>query len=282
MTEIRSTNGAKPIPVRGVSWLLVASGMLLLSAQAFSQDANRSVCTQGTGRVAVTACEEALRQDPGNAEIARALAAHHNGAGQYDEALAVLSAASQRNPAHHGLLYDIGATICFKSSGAEAIIVCKAAVRADPSDVAVSRTLARHHREAKQFGDALDVLNAALVHNPNNKYLLSDLSSVNSDVAEDEWLRSQKEKDGDGTATTEKSVDRLARIRCRKLSGNAAVEACDAALLAEPDDGVLLVHRATHLESLGETDRAIADYRAALASDPDNAEARNRLAVLER
>lgn len=265
---------------RKILCFLIASAFLFAIGNAFAQGSAQSICTKGSGPVAVTACQEALLATPNNPEIAGALARHHNAARNFDEALEVLNTAIARNPGHHGLLYDIAATICFKSSGSEAIIVCKAALRAAPADVAVARTLAVRYREEKQFSEALRVLNAALTLNPEDKSLLSDMATAKSDVAEEEWLKIQKSEDENSEAT-EKPVSRLDKIRCRKLQGRAGLQACDKALSAEPNDLVLRTHRAAYLESLGETTSAIAAYRAVLARDPENAVAQSRLSILD-
>lgn len=171
-------------------------------------------------------------------------------------------------------------SICLKNSGSAAVTACKAALRAAPADVKVARALARHYSAAKRFNDAVEVLDGALARNPRNDGLLSDILVAKSNLAEQEWLKNRKTADSNDRVGAAKPVNRMDRIRCRKLSGATALAACERALAAQPDDPDLRVARARHLESKGQTAKAIADYRAALASDPDNAEARNRLAAL--
>ena len=171
-------------------------------------------------------------------------------------------------------------SVCMKSSGSAAVTACKAALRAAPADVEVARALARHYSTAKRFNEALEVLNAALARSPGHDRLLSDISVAKSNLAEQEWLKNRKTADSEDKTGTEKLVNRMEGIRCRKLSGATALAACERALAARPNDPDLRVARARHLESMGQTARAIADYRAALAGDPDNAEARTRLAAL--
>jgi TPR repeat protein len=171
-------------------------------------------------------------------------------------------------------------SVCMESSGSAAIIACKAALRAAPADVEVARALAWRYSTAKRFNEALEVLNAALGRSPGHDGLLSDISVAKSNLAEQEWLKNRKTTDSEDETGTEKPVNRMDRIRCRQLSGATALAACERALAAQPNDSDLRVARARHLESMGQTTRAIDDYRAALASDPDNAEARTRLAAL--
>jgi tetratricopeptide (TPR) repeat protein len=171
-------------------------------------------------------------------------------------------------------------SVCLDSSGSAAVTACKATLRAAPADVKVARALARHYSTAKRFNEALEVLNGALAHNPGNDRLLSDISVAKSNLAEQEWLKNRKTADSNDGIGAAKPVNQMERIRCQKLSGATALAACERALAAQPNDPDLRVARARHLESMGQTAKAIADYRVALASDPDNAEARNRLAAL--
>ncbi len=172
-------------------------------------------------------------------------------------------------------------SVCLKSSGSAAVTACKAALRAAPTDVKVARALARHYSTAKRFKEALEVLNAALARNPEHDGLLSDISIAKSNLAEQNWLKNRRVEEKEVKTGTGKSVVRLDGIRCRKLSNFAkALAACERALAAQPDDPDLRVARARHLETMCQTARAIADYRAAVASDPDNAEARTRLTAL--
>ncbi len=179
-------------------------------------------------------------------------------------------AAAQSNPR----------SVCLKSSGAAAVTACKDALRAAPADVKVARALARHHSKAKRFSEALEVLNGALAHNPEDDRLLSDISVAKSNLAEQAWMENRKTADSDDGNGAAKPVSQMDRIRCRKLSGPTALAACDRALAARPNDPALRVARGRHLESVDRTAEAVADYRAALAGDPGNAEAQQRLAVL--
>ncbi len=170
--------------------------------------------------------------------------------------------------------------VCLASSGSPAVTACEAALRARPTDVAVARALARHHSRASHFKKALAVLEVALALNPGHDRLRSDIAVAKSNLAEQVWMKDRKAaKSEDGTGTA-KPVNRMERIRCRKLSGATALAACDRALAARPNDPDLRIARARHFQSIGQTAKAIADYRAALAADPDNTEARNRLAAL--
>lgn len=171
-------------------------------------------------------------------------------------------------------------SVCLKSSDTAAVTACKDALRAAPADVKVARALARHYSKATRFSEALGVLNGALAHNPEDGRLLSDISVAKSNLAEQEWLKNRKTAESDDGTGATKPINRMEQIRCKKLNGPTALAACDRALAARPNDPGLRVARARHLESVGQTAKAIADYRAALAGDPGNAEAQNRLVAL--
>ena len=66
-----------------------------------------------------------------------------------------------------------------------------------------------------------------------------------------------------------------AKRDCEKLSGDAAIHACDQAIRQYPHDAVSYANRGVEYRNKGDLDRAIADFTKAIEIDPKFAGAYN-------
>ena len=69
---------------------------------------------------------------------------------------------------------------------------------------------------------------------------------------------------------------------CARLSGDAAIQACDQAIRQNPRDAVSYANRGVEYRNKGDLDRALADFTKAIAIDPKFAVAYNNRGLVFR
>jgi tetratricopeptide (TPR) repeat protein len=164
--------------------------------------------------------------------------------------------------AYSGAARGTGLSACGPEGGPELTPQCREALaRASAGDVLA---LVEPWISARRYGRARLVLEEALRGTPWNTALKQRLHEVQSLADEAAWLARRQT-----APAAEPDVDvALAETRCTRLTGEAALEACNLALQQRPDNVRLLVARGDLLLTLGRAAEAEASYRAAAQREP--------------
>lgn len=189
--------------------------------------------------------------------------------------LLAVTALAQGGPDHYRL--------CFSASGPEKVAACRSALDQGPVEKRLYLELGSALESEKRPGDALALYQEALEDYPDDDELIARLRIVRSNLSEAEWLRSRRETgttSGPAAGGSDTVQAKLNAIRCRRLSGEAALQACDAALRASPDDAQLHKARGGVLAALGRVAEARLAFQAALRAQPGDEEAQSSLAAL--
>ncbi len=162
---------------------------------------------------------------------------------------------------------------CVHSNGQAAVDACAAELRANPRDLKVRHALVSAYVRLRQYSSAIRVLEQGLGIYPDDGSLRTRLAEVKNLAREQQWLAKQA---GESAGTTTSTNAKLNAIYCRKLSGEKALAACDAALKEMPSDATLLTGKGDALLSLHRVVDALATYRQVLARNPGNAEVQKK------
>jgi tetratricopeptide (TPR) repeat protein len=133
--------------------------------------------------------------------------------------------------------------------------------------------------ERKQHRKATVLLEAALRRFPGNASLTNRLSVARSYAEESEAIAA-RDRARNASPQAEEIAASMTRIRCTRLSGDAGLAACDAALAREPGDPMLLSARGDLLAADGRIEEAIGVFGTVLRARPDDVIARQKIALL--
>jgi tetratricopeptide (TPR) repeat protein len=170
-----------------------------------------------------------------------------------------------------------GAT-CRAGAGEARIRACQEVVRQSPNDAAAWVALGDELVRLGRSRDAVNAFQSASRVLPQDRQLQQKLAAARSDAEEQVLFERRVDatrRGGDAEAVA------LEAIRCRRLSGTAAADACAKALAAQPRDVELHMARSAALREIGRAAEAADSYRRILAIDPGNAEAKQQLARLD-
>lgn len=167
---------------------------------------------------------------------------------------------------------------CLSASGETAVEVCRFELDLAPHDhnirFALSDALIGLHR----FQEAVNVLREGLEQFPGSNRIKKKLTLAESLAQEQLWIEQRRARSAQKTdqprldAVTKRNI-----IRCTKLKGSTAIEACNEALVTQPGDPSLHKARADALLSLGRIGESILAYRKALLLYPGDKETRQTL-----
>lgn len=140
-------------------------------------------------------------------------------------------------------------------------------------------TLADTMVDRKEHRKATVLLRAALRKYPGNGSLRNRLSVADSYADEMEAIAA-RDRDRKAAPNAEQIAASMTRIRCTRISGDAGLAACEAALAREPNDPALLAAKGDLLAADGRTAEAIPVFTAALRAQPNDVIVRQKIALL--
>ncbi|MCW8928703.1 MAG: caspase family protein [Gammaproteobacteria bacterium] len=133
--------------------------------------------------------------------------------------------------------------------------------------VALTKTLDKRQK----YKQSLDAYHKALQAFPNDDYFLKKRLIAESNYKEQQWLRNKKQ----GTNTKPviskaESQFKLNKIRCTRMTGKAALEACEKAIKVNDKDSILFVSMGDIHASQQQNKQAIIAYKSAIKLNPDD------------
>ncbi len=131
--------------------------------------------------------------------------------------------------------------------------------------------------ELRRYGEAVEVLEAGMKLNPNNKELNRKLTTAREYLEEQHWIQKRGPYPGDDATTKVDTATKVNVIRCRKLKGEKALSPCNAGLEKRPGDRSLLTYKGDALLELDRATEAISVYQLVLAGYPDSADVKRKL-----
>jgi hypothetical protein len=88
----------------------------------------------------------------------------------------------------------------------------------------------------KRYEDAVAVLREGFEHAPGDDRIKKKLMLAESYLEEQRWIEKQQRRNEDAVRDKKQSAQiRLSLIRCKKLTGNAAMSACNDGLDMVPE-----------------------------------------------
>jgi tetratricopeptide (TPR) repeat protein len=187
-----------------------------------------------------------------------------------------------------GLLWILGGTLpavaaglsaaqkdaCLSASGSAAEAACRDALEQEPRDADIRAALSRALIQSRHFDQAIGILRDGLELEPGNADLKAQLARVEQLQDEQRWIEKQNQKREQSSATGMTSRQRaevgLMQIRCTKLKGRTALEACNQGLALSPGNLALNIGKADALIGLERYGEALDSYQDAQTLDPSN------------
>ena len=174
---------------------------------------------------------------------------------------------------------------CLSASGEAAVTACRAALRETPGDLQVRLALGDAYMSLRRYAEAVVVLREAFEYAPGDDTVKRRLALAESYLEEQRWIEEREQSASASQATGKSDAKiRLSIIRCNKLQGEGALNACNEGLQLSPGNQDLLVGRGNAWLALDQPAKAAADYQAALDAAPGdrNAAKQLRLASTKR
>lgn len=152
-------------------------------------------------------------------------------------------------------------TTCFKSTGIPAIDACRKLLRKDPNDLNVLIKLSDHLAQQQKYAEALQIIRQAAVLNPDSPKVEHRMKKLISYQKEQEWAEKRKSNPDTTKALTASITFKRNRIKCLRLNGEKALEACNKAIQEKEDDHTLYKARGKIQEQLGRNEEAAKDFK---------------------
>jgi tetratricopeptide (TPR) repeat protein len=169
---------------------------------------------------------------------------------------------------------------CLSAGGEAAVTACRRDLRDDPDNVASRLALSEALMALKRYGEAIDTLKQGLTRDPGDETLKKKLAVAQSYLQEQQWIEKRQKRKR--SVSRLKNVDtriRLSLIRCTVLRGDAALAACNDGLKLAPNNSDLLTGRGNIRLDRDRIVKAMEDFKAALAADPENRDAADGLGL---
>ncbi|MCP3870965.1 MAG: tetratricopeptide repeat protein [Gammaproteobacteria bacterium] len=170
---------------------------------------------------------------------------------------------------------------CLSSTGRTAISVCQKELRKDPGNNRVRIALAEALSKAERHQEAVALLKNGLKSDPNDRQMKKMLRVQESILEEQAWTEKQRAKRAKGGTAKIDPKTKLNIIRCTKLSGRAALKACNEGLKKLSDNPELLTGKADVLLSMNRISESILVYKKAKKIQPGNRKISEKLRLAE-
>lgn len=174
------------------------------------------------------------------------------------------------------------ADTCLSASGEKAVAACRRELLQDPGNLDIRFALSDAFMSLSRYEDAVAVLRQGFEHAPGDDRIKKKLMLAESYLEEQRWIEKQQRRNEDTARDKKQSAQiRLSLIRCKKLTGDAAMAACNDGLEMVPDQPELLTARGLVWMEMDRVGNAILDFESALAVDPRNREAAKNLRLAQ-
>ncbi|MFZ1947023.1 MAG: tetratricopeptide repeat protein [bacterium] len=140
--------------------------------------------------------------------------------------------------------------------------------------------MANFYQKNGRYAEAIDVWRKLLEADPNDLGARVGLSNAYFEVGKEDSARVEVSRVLEADPRNMEALRSLATFHVRKGAGREALEVADRALAVDPEDGHSHFNRGLSLELLGRAEEAAVEYREALRSAPDLAEAYANLAQI--
>lgn len=160
---------------------------------------------------------------------------------------------------------------CLNQDSKTALEACEQLLIDDPRNLPLIIKKSDLLTGKKLYEDAILFMQLAAKYFPNSEKVDHDLKQLISLNKEKQWAQNRKKDSQADTSTVDLSKDyQLNRIRCLRLTGMKALDACDAAIETNSNDHMLYKARGKILEELGRTEEATKDYKLWVKLNPEN------------
>ncbi|BBO69000.1 hypothetical protein DSCA_29300 [Desulfosarcina alkanivorans] len=171
---------------------------------------------------------------------------------------------------------------CLSATGESAVAACRQELLDDPGNVAVRMALAEAFTSLRRYADAVAVLREGLERYPGDNRIKSQLILAESYLKEQQYIEKQRKKTAAASGDRKQDTQvRLSIIRCKKLTGDSAMAACNQGLTVAPGNPELLTGRGNVWLEMGRLGNAILDFESALAAGPQNRDAAKSLRLAQ-
>lgn len=166
--------------------------------------------------------------------------------------------------------FGSGSSVCLSSSGVAAAQSCAKALSLSPENISIRLHLADALNSQGRHQEAIEVLQKGLDIHPGAYQFTTKLKATESSINERAWIKKQQAQrsslkvEGAGVAFKANS------IRCTRLKGEKALQACNDGLKIRPNDLLLNQAKGDVLMQMERTSEAISAYTAAQHLDPSN------------
>ena len=159
---------------------------------------------------------------------------------------------------------------CLNQDNKTALEACEQLLIDDPRNLPVIIKKSDLLTGKKLYEDAILYMRLAANYFPNSEKVDHKLKQLISLNKEQQWAQKRKKDSQADTSSVDLSKDfQLNRIRCLRLTGTKALDACDTAIKINSNDHMLYKARAKILEELGRTEEASRDYKLWVKLNPE-------------
>lgn len=216
------------------------------------------------------ALQHCLSLEPDNLDYLVNLGELHRDAGAHDEAIALLSRASERAPGHPAILRNLGVALQEAGRFAEAETCYRAALAAQPDNADVRRFLASLLRQNYRYQEACQLFAQLAAEQPNDAMAHTNYGVLQNDCKQYTGAAASLRTALTLDPTLAEAHGALANA-LRELGQLAdARQAAECAVTLKPQQASLRHTLANLLKESGDIASAVAHYQQALALDPTN------------
>jgi len=170
---------------------------------------------------------------------------------------------------------------CLSATGQSAVTRCYDALQKDPHDSQLRLTLSDALIQLQRYHQAISVLRKGLELEPDNDTIKNRLSRAEQIRKEYIWIEQKKQKREQSSAAGMTSQERMEagrfEVRCSKLTGELALQACNEGLARFPGRPLLYSGKGNALMSMERYGEAIEAYKDALTLNPRDATTKSAL-----
>ncbi|MCP3850887.1 MAG: hypothetical protein GY694_11725 [Gammaproteobacteria bacterium] len=161
---------------------------------------------------------------------------------------------------------------------------CQQLLRSNSKNYKLHIALTKALDKRQKYKQALKAYDNALKAFPNDDYLLKKRLITQSNHKEQQWLLNKKQTESSKAAinSTSKSSSnfRLNKIRCTRLTGQAALKACREAIKINTKDAALFISVGDIYASQQKNHQAVAAYKEAVKLAPNDHKTAEKLKKL--
>ena len=184
-------------------------------------------------------------------------------------------------PAAAAALSQVEREACLSATGQSAVTRCYDALQKDPRDSGIRLALSDALVQLQRYHQAITVLRGGLELEPDNDDIKNRLSRAEQMHKEHIWIEQQKQKRERSSAAGMTSQERMEasrfEIRCSKLTGDLALQACNEGLNKFPGRPMLYIGKGDALMAMERYGEAIEAYQDALTLDSRDATTKGAL-----